>query len=202
MLIDVSVEVSEGMVFRPGSPPVRLDRVKCFGEEEGEYLTTVLSTPTHIGTHIDVVYPERKIELQRLMGVGRLVDVSAIEEGMVALKDVEEEIKIGSGEFVFFMTGWSKYLGTRRYFEHPELSMEVLEWLASKRVNMVGIDALGLGRLKNHSSYDKFLADKNVYIIENLTNLSSINRQPFRVYCFPLKIQGSDALPCRVMVET
>jgi kynurenine formamidase len=67
---------------------------------------------------------------------------------------------------------------------------------------MVGIDALGLGRLQNHGAYDRFLVDRSVYIIENLTNLGSLDTNVFGVYCFPLSVRGLDALPARIVVNT
>ena len=103
---------------------------------------------------------------------------------------------------MFFRTGWEECLGREKYFDHPELSMEIIEWLCSKEINMVGIDALGVGRLKNHGAYDRFLVDRDVFVIENLTNLKSIDNKSFKVYCLPLNIEGSDALLTRVIVET
>ncbi|MGL5633825.1 MAG: hypothetical protein ACRDDL_01955 [Sarcina sp.] len=39
-----------------------------------------------------------------------------------------------------------------------------------------------------------------VVCYENLCNLKSIPSK-FKVYCFPLKIEGIDALPTRILVE-
>jgi kynurenine formamidase len=69
------------------------------------------------------------------------------------------------------------------------------------KVNMVGIDALGLGKGKNHGVFNRYLADKGIYIIENLINLNSINHEIFTVYCFPLNIDALGAVPSRVVVE-
>jgi ferredoxin len=66
------------------------------------------------------------------------------------LTDIEKRAAIQNGDFVFFRTDWSKYSGTDRYYKHPELSFEVVQWLASMGVNAVGIDALGLGQDRRH----------------------------------------------------
>ena len=117
------------------------------------------------------------------------------------MKDLKISSPIKENDFVFFRTGWDKYLNKEKYFDHPELSFEVIEWLANKKINMVGIDAPGLGKRKNHGLYDKFLADKNVYVIENLTNLDLIKKKIFKVYCFPFSVENFEAIHARVVVE-
>ena len=77
----------------------------------------------------------------------------------------------------------------------------MVQWLISKRVNAVGIDALGLGRGRRHGEYDRLLIRNDIFVIENLANLSAIPRKEFKVQCFPLKIENIDAIPARVVVE-
>ena len=50
---------------------------------------------------------------------------------------------------------------------------------------MIGTDALGLGQGRKHGEYDRLLAQNDVYILENLTNLAAIPQPEFTVYCFP-----------------
>lgn len=87
------------------------------------------------------------------------------------------------------------------YDNHPEISIEVIEYLVDKKVNMVGIDALGIGAGRNHGIIDVFLGKHGAYAIENLTNLDKIPEKDFRVYCLPMKIEGLDAFPARILVE-
>ena len=105
------------------------------------------------------------------------------------------------GDFVLFRTDWSQYVGTEKYNDHPELSGALVEWLISKQVNAVGIDAVGLGRGRRHDECDRLLARQDILVIENLTNLRAVPQKRFKVYCFPLKIEHVDAIPARVMVE-
>ena len=79
--------------------------------------------------------------------------------------------------------------------------MEVIEYLVEKKVNMIGIDTLGLGLRRNHGIIDDYLAKNKIYGIENLANLRNIPSNDFKVYCLPIKIEGLDALPARVLVE-
>lgn len=66
---------------------------------------------------------------------------------------------------------------------------------------MIGIDTMGLGKGKNHGKIDRLLARKQMYAIENLTNLNKLPEENFTVYCFPLKIEGIEAHPARIIAE-
>lgn len=201
MLIDVSQRIEQGSVFRLGTPPVEISSKAFFHESEGKYETTMLSLAAHTATHIDLVYRAKRLPLKRMIGKGKLVDITQITDREVQIAEMQNQVKIQPDDFVFFRTGWSKWLGTERYYHHPELSQAVIEWLASMQVNMIGIDALGLGRGRKHGQYDRYLAEKDIFVIENLDNLSAIPVKEFTVYCFPLKVEDVDAIPARVVVE-
>lgn len=202
MLIDVSLEIRDGMIFRFGSPPVKISSENYFHEDEGGYYETVtVFMPLHMGTHIDVVDKANCIEPNRFIGKGKLFDLTAIIDREICLEDIKNRVEIEKGDFVFFRTGWDHYIDSEKYKLHPEISPEILEWLVEKEINMVGIDALGLGRGKNHGVCDRYLAGHKIYVIENLVNLDLIGEPVFKVYCFPLKISETDAIPARVLVE-
>lgn len=203
MLVDLTLRLEEGAVFRLGTPPVRIKSEQFFhADEGGAYESTTLFMPLHTATHVDVVNKENRIGIGRLIGPGKLIDATGVTDWEeIAVDDCINQVAIDPGDFVFFRTGWTRYLGTERYYAHPELSRELLEWLIQNKVNMVGIDALGLGRGKKHGEYDRLLVKNGSYVIENLANLASVTRASFKVYCFPLLIEETDAIPARVLVE-
>ena len=201
MLIDVSMTIERGSVFRLGTPEVEIASHRFYHESEGEYESTMISFSAHTATHVDLVFMEKRIDPGRMIGPGKLINVTQVSGGVIRLDDVKRQVEIESGDFVFFRTDWSEFVGTMKYYDHPELSLEVVQWLASRNINAVGIDALGLGRDGKHGEYDRLLARNNIFVIENLTNLSAIPKQKFNTYCFPLKIENTDAIPARVVVE-
>jgi kynurenine formamidase len=201
MLIDVSMTIEQGAVFRLGTPAVEIASRRFYHESEGEYESTVLSFSTHTATHVDLVFTEKHIDPGRMIGKGKLIDVTQVSGSEIQLDDVRHQVEVESGDFVLFRTDWSEFAGTDKYYDHPELSLEVVQWLVSKSINAVGIDALGLGRDRRHGEYDRLLARNDIFVIENLANLSAIPKKEFNVYCFPLKIEDTDAIPARVVVE-
>ncbi len=202
MLVDITQTTQLGRVYRAGSKPLEVKSVKRYSRSGSEYTTTCFSCDVHnMGTHIDVMSTDVIIENDRLISEGVKFDVSNITDRAIELDDLELS-RIKEGVYVLFQTNWDKYLDDdEKYSTHPEISMEVIEYLVGKKVNMIGIDTLGLGLRRNHGIIDEYLAKNKIYGIENLTNLRSIPEENFKVYCLPIKIEGLDALPARLLVE-
>lgn len=202
MLIDITQTTKIGRVYRKGSEPLKVEKVKRASGSGKEYITTNFSCDVHnMGTHIDVISEENILETERLIADGIKFDVSHITDRVITLKDLELSL-VKEGVFVFFQTNWDKYFeDEEKYNNYPEISMEVMEYLVSKKVNMIGIDTLGLGKSRNHGLIDVFLGENKIYAIENLANLDKIPEKDFKVYCMPMKIEGLDAFPARLLVE-
>ncbi len=202
MIVDITQTTKIGRVYRDGSEPLKVEKVKRKSNSGSEYTTTSFSCDVHnMGTHIDVMGSDVKIENDSLIAKGIKFDVSNIVDRPILLSDIDISI-VEEGVFVFFQTNWDKYFDDEeKYNNHPEISMEVIEYLVSKNINMIGIDALGLGYKRNHGTIDIYLGKHKSYSIENLTNLDKIPTNNFKVYCLPMKIEGIDALPARILVE-
>ena len=201
MLIDVSMPITPGSVFRLGTPPVEIARCRFHNESEGEYETIMLSLPAHTATHIDLVFSDSRIGLEQMIGPGKLIDATEVRGSSIGLADVQGQVELCERDFVLFRTDWSQFVGADKYYRHPELTPEVVQWLISKKVNAVGIDAGGLGVGRTHGEYDRLFIKNGIFVIENLVNLVQIPEGRFTVHCFPLKIEGVDAIPARVVVE-
>lgn len=203
MIIDITQTTKIGRVYRKGSEPLKVETVKRSQSLGKEYTTTSFSCDVHnMGTHIDVMSNKVVLENERLIAHGIKFDVSNITDRPIILEDLNLSI-VKEGDFVFFQTNWDKYFDDEeKYNNHPEISMEVMEYLVDKKVNMIGIDALGLGIGRNHGLIDVFLGKNETYAIENLTNLDKVPENNFRVYCLPMKIEGLDAYPARILVES
>lgn len=202
MIVDITQTTKIGRVYRDGSEPLKVETVKRYSKSGSEYKTISFSCDTHnMGTHIDVMGVDVFIENERLISEGIKFDVSSITDREIKLTDLDLSL-VKEGVYVFFQTNYDKYFEDEdKYNNHPEISMEVIEYLVDKKVNMIGIDALGLGRGRNHGLIDVYLGKHKSYTIENLANLDKIPEEGFKVYCLPMKIEGIDGLPARILVE-
>lgn len=202
MIVDITQITKIGKEYRAGSKPLEVNSVNRYSRSDREYTTTHFSCDIHnMGTHIDVMGKDIVIENERLIGEGIKFDVSNITDRPINLNDLDLSL-VKENIYVFFQTNWDKYLDDEeKYANHPEISIEVMEYLVNKKVNMIGIDTLGLGLKRNHGVIDDYLAKNKIYGIENLCNFKNIPTKDFKVYCLPIKVEGIDAQPARVLVE-
>ena len=201
MLIDVSMPITPGSVFRKGTPPVQVDTQAFYHPSEGQFETTMICLPAHTATHVDLVFSDRCIAPEQMIGNGKLIDIDPFSGEEPQLADIQRQVQIDRGDYVFLRTGWSQFANSERYHDHPEIPLEIIEWLISQRICAVGIDALGLALGRKHGEYDRLLAQSSSFVIENLVNLDMIPGREFKVYCFPLSMTNVDAIPARVLVE-
>lgn len=200
MLIDISTPIQAGAVFRVGSPAVNIETRTCVDERDEAYETTVISMPSHTATHLDLVSKERSVDLHRMISNAWIIDVTQSTGGKITRDDLGD-IRVRPDDSVLFRTDWSRYIDTARYYEHPELTPDVLDWLIERRVNIVGIDAQGLGQGATHGEYDHKLARHDIYVLENLANLAAIPQSTCTLYCFPLLLEQIDAIPARAVAQ-
>ncbi len=72
-------------------------------------------------------------------------------------------------------------------------------YLANKEVKLVGIDYLSIERGQPDHPTHKALLLKDIPILEGL-RLAPIVEGTYTLYCFPLKLIGTEAAPCRAVL--
>lgn len=202
MIIDITQTTKISKVYREGSMPLKVEKVQRIDDTGNRYTTTHFSCDTHnVGTHIDVGTSDAVIHPERFIAEGIKFDVSHIEGREIQLEDLDLS-RVKEGFYVFFQTNWDSYIDNdERYFEHPEIAFSVIEYLVSRKVNMIGIDAPGLARDTKHGIIDQYLAKEEKYTIENLTHLNQLPDTGFTVFCLPIKMEGLDAWPARLIAS-
>lgn len=191
MKIDLTLEISKELLSSNLKKAINED--KAFG------------AIGHIGTHFDIM--DKEFPLDYINRTGKIFNVSHIRNNEISLKDIDlNEIK--ENNFVIFYTGYLRDMGygTAEYLtNHPELSKELIDYLISKKVSLIGIDAPGVKRSSEHRYIDQYCADRDVFIVENINNLdllwSEAKNNPFTMYTFPLNIKGTTGLTSRVIAE-
>lgn len=198
-IIDLSHPINEQTPVFPGGAAVELKRNTTI-QKDG-YEDHLLQIETHIGTHIDA--PSHmiaggknldQIPIEQFVGRGAYVDVKN-EFNLSSVK----EVNIEPDSIVLFHTGMSDTWGKPEYFtNNPQMSEELANYLVSKKVKMVGVDACSVDR--DLYPIHKILLGNNILLIENLTNLSLLEGKKFNAYALPLKLQV-DGAPARVIAE-
>ena len=85
------------------------------------------------------------------------------------------------------------------FFSNPGISESAAKYLVSKRTNLVGIDSPSIDAGNNTKfAAHHVLLKNNVLILENLCNLSKLNRN-FNLVALPLNLKNATGSPVRAI---
>ena len=207
-VIDLTLTVSEKIPTFPGSPKPHFIEWETIPKDG--YNLELLFLSTHTGTHIDAPFHFMKngkkiheIKPERLVNEAVLIKVGKKANRSISKTDIrkfeQKNGKIENGSTVIFYTGWQKNLNKEFYFtKNPGLSVSAAKYLASKKINMVGIDSpsIDLGTDSKFSVHH-VLAKNNILTVENLANLGMIKSNNFHLITSPLKLKNATGSPIR-----
>lgn len=208
--IDLTLTISPSIPNFPGSPKSQF--ITWSSIKEDGYNLELLFLSSHTGTHIDAPYHFVKnglrlheIPIYRFFGTAILIKIQKGKDQAITKNDIVSFEKkyetIPKNSSVVFFTNWQKNLNKDYYFySNPGLSESGAKYLASKKINLVGIDSpsIDLGKNKKFTAH-KFLARNNILIVENLSNLNKIHTKNFDFVFLPLKLKDATGSPIRAI---
>jgi len=188
-IVDVSVPVRPGMIVYPGDPEVRLERV-CSNEGDGFNLSR-LDLGVHSGTHVDAPL--------HFLADGAAVETLPLDVlvGPCVVVDGLDAAAVPRGaERVLFKTQNGRLWERDEFTEDfAELDGEAARALVAAGVRLVGIDYLSIGDEEAH----RILLGAGVIAVEGL-DLREVEPGEYRLVCAPLKLEGAEGAPARVLL--
>ncbi|MHA2251119.1 MAG: cyclase family protein [Candidatus Kariarchaeaceae archaeon] len=175
---------------------------------------TEIKFQTSIGTYLDSPYhryPNGKdiseIDISSVILDGVVIDVRNNPPNVhLTLECIPNNLNI-TEKAVLFNFGWDKYWGKEKYHEYPFISNEIIEYLVTNGVKLVGVDTINIDNSKDltRPAHSKLLKNE-ILIIENLTNLNLLldqtkQRNNFRFFAVPIKAKKVAAMPVRAFAE-
>jgi kynurenine formamidase len=209
-IIDLTLTVSDKIPTFPGSPQPSF--IPWENVKEDGYNLELLFLSTHTGTHMDAPYhflekgaKIHEISLKKLVSETVLIKSKKKDGESITKTDIQKfekkHGKIASFSSVIFYTGWQRNLQKKYYFtKNPGLSVSAAKYLASKKINLVGVDSpsIDLGTDSKFSVHQIF-AKKGILIVENLANLEKIKSSKFHLVVLPLKLKNATGSPVRAI---
>ncbi|NTV02313.1 MAG: cyclase family protein [Chlorobiaceae bacterium] len=206
-VIDLSHPICPEMPVWQGAPapellPLATVRDDGFAEHS-------IRLSSHTGTHLDA--PAHMIEggasldsfaPGRFFGRAAVVDARASRDGVIGRGLLEEYGQaIGSADFVLLHTGWARLWGKPGYGAgYPVLADEAAEWLSSKGLKGVGIDAPSFDPPDSQGfPVHLRLLGSGVLLVENLANLNLLPPSGCTLAVFPLPVRDTEACPVRAV---
>ena len=206
-IIDLTQLISENMPVYPGTEPPKLTVANTI-EKDG-FRETLISFYSHTGTHMDApfhIYADRTsldaLPAEQFVGKALVIDCTHVGEGGEIGMEYINRVLADEAEFLIFRTGWNVNWGTEKYFgEYPVLSMEVCQYLLDSKKKGVGFDVIGIDPVSdgNLTRHKMLLSQRDIVIIENLTNLDKIGDGLFTFAALPLKYKDADGAPVRAV---
>jgi arylformamidase len=203
--IDISVPLKTGMVVYPGDAPVLIDR-PCDVARGDRVTLSRVSMGLHAGTHVDAPLhlfekglPVDRVPLAALIGTAQVIDI--MDEASITRPEVEAHLTEGCGIVLFKTRNSALWRQVGFYASYVSLSAGAAEYLVKKGVSAVGIDylsidAFGQDELKAHAT----LLCASIPVIEGL-DLSHVGAGLYECICLPLRVEGGEAAPARVIVR-
>lgn len=200
-ILDVSVPIRPGMIIYDGNPGVELERVDSI-PDGAQANVSRLELGVHTGTHVDAPLHfleegpgSEAIALDPLIGPATVVDATSVEG------DLDEEAFAGLGipdgtERVLLKTTngrlWEQDAFTRDFIR---LTGSGARYLIRRGCRLVGIDFLSIGDAEAHRE----LLGAGVVPLEGL-DLRAVEPGDYELFCLPLRLEGSDGAPARVVL--
>jgi len=210
--IDLSLTISESIPTFPGSPKPQF--IAWSDIKDDGYNLELLFLSSHTGTHLDAPYHFVKnglkinqIPLDRLIGKAILIKLKKTRNSPITKSDIilfeKKNGKIPNHSSIFFYTEWQKNLKKDNYFtENPGLDSSSAKYLATKKINLVGIDSPSIDLGKDESfSVHHILSKNNILIVENLANMNKIQSNEFHFTILPLKLKDATGSPVRAVAS-
>ena len=202
--IDISYPIDNDIAIYPGNPAFDLERVQDIDCGDSVRIS-MITMGSHTGTHIDA--PSHFIEngenldtipLERMNGKATVVDATNISDIDVELL---QSIDIDRDSILLFKTNNSVVWECDRVLnDYVTLTYEAADYLAEKKIKLVGIDYLTVERPRSKRidgySVHRSLLRNGILICEAL-KLKDISAGEYEFICLPLKIKGVDGCPTR-----
>jgi arylformamidase len=195
-IYDITRPLAPGCVVYPGDIVPRFHQ-----QDRGQYRITDIRMSSHSGTHIDAPahYLDRgatvdQIPFSALMGWCRVLDCSGSGNEITA---ADLGGKTAGTDKLLLKTAFSE----KHEFseEYPALSVDASRYLAGQGIACIGTDAPSIEGYGSSGDVHRTLLSSGMVIIE-LLDLAGVSEGEYWMIALPLRLQGSDGSPCRVLL--
>ncbi|MFQ5917227.1 MAG: cyclase family protein [Candidatus Binatia bacterium] len=201
---DISLNLSAETVRWVTSQPFELVERRRMGRGDHNN-SSGLTMSVHSGTHLDAPFhfvPNGPTidSLPLDLFVGPAV-VHAVEADRYITAEHVAQVNLGDAPRVLFKTKNSQLLKKSTYDpSFVAFSVDAAEALVARGVRLVGLDYLSVAHADEQIPVHRAFLDHEVALLEGV-DLSEINPGRYELFCFPVRLRGSDGAPCRAVLR-
>lgn len=205
-IFDITLPISSDLPVWPGDPEVSLVQTKAIARGDSCNLT-MIQMGVHTGTHVDAPY--------HFIQGGRTIDAVPFETfiGPCLVIEIDACSSIGKDDLlrhdisghnrILFKTRNSQLWSRTAQFvtDYVSLAASAAEYLVESKIILVGIDYLSIEAFNSIGNpVHELLLKKNIFILEGL-DLSGVAGGEYELFCLPLKLNGCEGAPARVILS-
>lgn len=204
-IYDITVPLSPSLTVYPGDPSVEITPITQLAEGDVTN-TSHIALCAHSGTHLDAarhIFAQgdsiEMLDLNTLIGTVRVLTVIG-QHHITA--DMLQKLDFGTAQRVLFKTRNSRLWAQPNFQpDYIALTESAAHYLIARGVKLVGIDYLSVDAYEDGAlPVHRILLGANVLILEGL-DLRSVADGDYELMALPLKIQGGDGAPARVILR-
>jgi len=206
---DVTVPISESMPVWPGDPPVQIERVSSTARGD-ELNLSRLHFGSHTGTHVDAPFHfiEQGLTVDRLppdtlIGPAFVAPLEELDRTSIEAQDLASlALPAGLGRLLLKTrnSGFWQQRDSRFHSDFVHLSPSAARWVVEHGIRLLGIDYLSVEASDvSEPAVHTILLGAGTVLIEGL-DLSGVPAGACQLMCLPLKIEGGDGAPARVVI--
>jgi arylformamidase len=205
---DITLTLSTTLPVWPGDPSVRIERVKKI-EEGANSNVSELHMRVHSGTHIDapVHFLNDSTQTAESVPLDILVGFCAVVEVPEEVKEINREVLEGlylpqGSKRILFKTRNSQFWKNGLTEFQPDfvgITEDGAQLLIERGYKLVGLDYLSISPYKRSRPTHEAFLKAGVTLLEGV-DLSRVGEGYYSIFCLPLKLEGSDGAPARVIL--
>ncbi len=204
-IIDITQKIHQDMTIYPGDPRFHSHSSSSF--KQGDICeVSELTIGSHCGTHVDAPLhmipggkPLSSMPLDCFIGPCRVLTM----EANVITEKMLMDRQIGEGERILLRTDpRGEHKPQNGQFNRSVLNLRAAQYLAQKKVKLVGIDAPTVENMElSDGEIHRALLEGGVAILEGLV-LDQAKGENYFLSALPLAMPDENGSPCRaVLVE-
>ncbi|MBI4493643.1 MAG: cyclase family protein [Chloroflexi bacterium] len=204
-LYDVTATLRPGMPTYDSEPGPELTPLSqiAWGDEAN---VSLVRLGAHTGTHVDAPLhflpggdDVARLALEALVGPAIVLELGQVDAVTGAALEAGN-LPAGVERVVLKTRNSALWADARFHTDFAHLTLEGAEWLLRRGVRLVGIDYLSIERYHapGHPVHHTLLA-AGVVIVEGL-DLRQVAAGAYHLACLPLKLEGAEGAPARVVL--
>ena len=206
-IFDISIPINPEMPVWPGDPAVILEKLTSMDAGDHNNISR-LACSVHTGTHVDAPHhflndhhTVEEMALNILTGPVEIIQL-ADDIGLVTADTLEKATIPDETTRLLIRTRNSQLWesGNNTFSkDFVGISQDGAEWIVRRGIKLIGIDYLSVAPFQQSTPTHETLLKTGIIILEGV-NLSAVPPGRYELYCLPLKLEGSDGAPARVIL--